>query len=96
MKKINFALAALLEVGTANAAVISGGTATYGPAATDFSALPLSLAGYDHLSGSLIGIILTLAGHINTQFNASNLSNSDGHLNSANTTSAMTLLFGAT
>ncbi len=96
IKKINFAVAALLAVGTANAATISGGTAPYGPAATDFSALPLSLAGYDHLSGSLIGVILTLTGHIDTQFNASNSSNSDGLLNSASTTSTMTLLFGTT
>ena len=89
-------MAALLAVGTANAAIISGGTATYGPAVTDFSALPLSLAGYDHLSGSLIGVILTLTGHIDTQFNASYSSASDGLLNSASTSSTMTLLFGAT
>ena len=89
-------MAALLAVGTANAAIISGGTATYGPAVTDFSALPLSLAGYDHLSGSLIGVILTLTGHIDTQFDASNSSNADGLLNSAGTTSTMTLLFGTT
>ena len=96
MKKIKFALAALLAVGTANATIISGGTTTYGPAATDFSALPLSLAGYDHLSGTLIGVILTLTGHIDTQFTASNSSDVNGSLNSASTSSTMTLLFGAT
>ncbi len=96
MKKINFAVAALLAVGTANATIISGGTTTYGPAATDFSALPLSLAGYDHLSGTLLGIILTLTGHIDTQYNASNSSDVNGLLNSASTTSTMTLLFAST
>ena len=94
MKKITFALAALLAVGTANATTISGPTATFGLTATDFSALPLTLAGYDHSAGTLLGIILTLTGHIETQFTASNSSEVDGTLNSANTTSTMTLMFG--
>lgn len=98
MKKITFAVAALLAVGTANAATISGGTVTYGPASTDFpgAGIAVSLAGYDHLSGSLIGVILTLTGHIDTQFDASNSSNSDGLLTGASTTSTMHLVFGAT
>ncbi|HMF79703.1 MAG TPA: PEP-CTERM sorting domain-containing protein [Bryobacteraceae bacterium] len=95
MKKINFALAAILAVGTANAAIISGDTQSYGPTATDFSGLPVSLAGYDGLSGTLIGVILTMTGHIDTQYNASNDSAQSGQLLGANTTSTMSLFFGA-
>jgi len=96
VKKLNFALAALLVAGTANAAVISGDTQPYGPAATDFTALPLTLAGYDGLSGPLLGVILTLTGHIDTQYSASNATETEGSLTSAQTTSQMTLFFGAT
>jgi hypothetical protein len=96
VKKLGFVVAALLAVSTANATVISGGTQAYGPAATDFSGLNVSLAGYDHLSGNLIGVILTLTGHIDTQYSASNASGTDGTLDSAQTTSEMTLFFGAT
>jgi hypothetical protein len=93
VKKFGFVVAALLAVSTANATVISGGTQAYGPTATDFSNVPVSLAGYDHLSGNLIGVILTLTGHIDTQYSASNASATDGTLDSATTTSVMTLVF---
>jgi hypothetical protein len=44
----------------------------------------------------LIGVILTLTGHIDTQYSASNASSQDGTLTGAETTSQMTLFFGAT
>jgi hypothetical protein len=96
VKKLGFLAAALLAVGTANAAIISGGTASYGPTATDFNGVPVQIAGYDGLSGTLLGVILTLNGHIDTQYSASNASATSGTLNSAQTTSNMTLFFGFT
>ena len=93
MKKINLTLAALLLAGTASATVISGDTQSYGPAATDFTSLPLTLAGYDGSGGPLLGVTLTLTGHIDTQYSASNDSAQDGLLNGATTTSTMTLVF---
>ena len=97
MKKLGLAVGALLAISTAaNATIISGGTTAYGPAPTDFSGLAVSLAGYDHSAGNLVGVILTLSGHIDTQYSASNASAQDGTLDSAQTTSEMTLFFGAT
>lgn len=76
--------------------IIPGDTQSYGPAATDFTSLPLTLAGYDHSADSLIGVILTLTGCIDTQYSASNSSDTDGLLTGAQTTSQITLFFGAT